>query len=572
MSKLCVRCVDDEESLQISLEYASSSGASRTYNACRPKKENIGNTLSRLAQNINKHLNKKKKKRENGTEQPEVLLDLYQSDGVTKILPTESAENALRCGNIINISDKKYTVDVNPPNCRGIIIPQSVMVGFPLFPKLDLEFSSLDDSEYLWEKIKYEATEHSGAQTGKPKKPDPAKIIDRQEISRNFSYMPTNDDIGYHLAFTCTPKSGDRVGKPFTAESKFDVTTGPGVCPFETRHLYTQKKTQLGEIRVITYNILADIYADQDFSRDVLYPYCPPYALAIDYRKHLLIKEIQGYNSDIICLQEVDTKVFCSDLLTAMEATGFDGLFKEKGGEVREGSAIFFRRDRFRLVSEYHEELKNLLETNAICKDIVKKTYSCPALKEVLQTRTTILHVVALEPVDEPGRILLVANTHLYFHPDAAHIRMIQVLVAIRYIESLLQQYRKQKPSLIFCGDFNSTPQKAIYEFMTTKTVREDNLDWKSGGDDQFVADMNFSHSLNMDSGCGIVPYTNYTSGFHGHLDYIYYDTDNFEVSQVIPPPDHKDVEFHTALPSIVFPSDHIAQICDLKLKTSSHL
>ena len=87
------------------------------------------------------------------------------------------------------------------------------------------------------------------------------------------------------------------------------------------------------------------------------------------------------------------------------------------------------------------------------------------------------------------------------------------------------------------------------------------------GGDEQFAEGMNFSHNLNIGSGCGKVEYTNYTSGFHGHLDYIYYDRDTFDVAQVIPAPDHKDVEFHTALPSIVFPSDHIAQICDLKWK-----
>lgn len=82
-----------------------------------------------------------------------------------------------------------------------------------------------------------------------------------------------------------------------------------------------------------------------------------------------------------------------------------------------------------------------------------------------------------------------------------------------------------------------------------------------------FVPEMNFSHSMNIGSGCGTPAYSNYTSGFNGHLDYVYYDKDSFDVNQVIPPPDHKDVEFHTALPSIVFPSDHIAQICDLKYK-----
>jgi hypothetical protein len=37
------------------------------------------------------------------------------------------------------------------------------------------------------------------------------------------------------------------------------------------------------------------------------------------------------------------------------------------------------------------------------------------------------------------------------------------------------------------------------------------------------------------------------------------------EVTQIIHNPEHSEVEQHIALPSVVFPSDHIAQICDLK-------
>ena len=46
--------------------------------------------------------------------------------------------------------------------------------------------------------------------------------------------------------------------------------------------------------RVVTYNILADLYADSDYTRKVLHPYCPAYALAIDYRKQLILKELIG--------------------------------------------------------------------------------------------------------------------------------------------------------------------------------------------------------------------------------------------------------------------------------------
>jgi hypothetical protein len=44
----------------------------------------------------------------------------------------------------------------------------------------------------------------------------------------------------------------------------------------------------------VSYNILADLYADSEVSRTQLYPYCPPYALSIDYRKQLVLKELLG--------------------------------------------------------------------------------------------------------------------------------------------------------------------------------------------------------------------------------------------------------------------------------------
>lgn len=58
--------------------------------------------------------------------------------------------------------------------------------------------------------------------------------------------------------------------------------------------------------------------------------------------------------------------------------------------------------------------------------------------------------------------------------------------------------------------------------------------------------------------------YTNYTPNFHDMLDYIFVDSKNLAVKQVVPMPTHEEVTLHTALPSVVFPSDHIALICDL--------
>lgn len=78
------------------------------------------------------------------------------------------------------------------------------------------------------------------------------------------------------------------------------------MCLFDNRHAFTAKVTDWPTVRVVSYNILADIYAQTDLSKTVLYPYCAPYALQLDYRQNLIKKELAGYNSDIICLQEVD--------------------------------------------------------------------------------------------------------------------------------------------------------------------------------------------------------------------------------------------------------------------------
>ena len=84
------------------------------------------------------------------------------------------------------------------------------------------------------------------------------------------------------------------------------VEAGPGACTFDNRHMFTVKETEWPSVRVVSYNILADVYAQTELSKNVLYPYCAPYALQLDYRQNLIKKELAGYHADIICLQEVD--------------------------------------------------------------------------------------------------------------------------------------------------------------------------------------------------------------------------------------------------------------------------
>lgn len=119
-------------------------------------------------------------------------------------------------------------------------------------------------------------------------------------------YVPSNQDIGCRLKLVCTPKDGARSGLSKELVSVGAVEAGPGACTFDNRHMYTAKGTAWPSVRVVSYNILADVYAQTELSKTVLYPYCAPYALQLDYRQNLIKKELSGYNADLVCLQEVD--------------------------------------------------------------------------------------------------------------------------------------------------------------------------------------------------------------------------------------------------------------------------
>lgn len=64
----------------------------------------------------------------------------------------------------------------------------------------------------------------------------------------------------------------------------------------------------------------------------------------------------------------------------------------------------------------------------------------------------------------------------------------------------------------------------------------------------------------------GYPQYTNYTGGFKDLLDYIFIETEYLHAVHVAPFPTVEVLSEHTALPSVVFPSDHLAVAVDVRL------
>lgn len=297
-------------------------------------------------------------------------------------------------------------------------------------------------------------------------------------------YLVQSCDVGHQLKVVCTPRNGSRTGPSVQCISKCSVEAGPGYCLFEPRHLYTQMRLPNHQFRVVTYNLLADLYADSDYSRTELFPYCPPYALAIDYRKQLFMKEILGYNGDIICLQEVDSKIFELDLVPFLRMSNYVGTFKPKGSTA-EGLATFFNSEKFSLIKNYGINIGENISTLDIFEDLWKKIQDNTNLVKRITERSTAVQVTTLRAIDS-NKILIIANTHLYFHPDADHIRLLQLAFSMKFVEYVRNETKQEllvdesDISIIFCGDFNSVPECGIFKLMTQQFVEENYIDFQS--------------------------------------------------------------------------------------------
>lgn len=284
--------------------------------------------------------------------------------------------------------------------------------------------------------------------------------------------------------FVCTPKNDAKIGPSAEIISNCVIEAGPGCNAFEEKQKFTPTRLPNSQFRVVSYNLLADYYADSEKSRKELFPYCPPYALAIDYRKLLFIREIRGYHADICCLQEVDSKTFELDLKLCLGNDGMEGILQKKGG-TSEGVATFYHRDKFSLVQSYGFNLSKTMNTQPYFKELYEKIESNAKLCERMLSLSTALQVNVLR-AKENGQYLVVANTHLYFHPDADHIRLLQIGFFMLYVkhiyESIMAELNlhEQQISIIFCGDFNSVPESGIYKLMTEKSVPSDFIDFQS--------------------------------------------------------------------------------------------
>ena len=128
-------------------------------------------------------------------------------------------------------------------------------------------------------------------------------------------------------------------------------------------------RQQRGKFTVLTYNILADLYATHE-----AFPTTPSWALKWQFRRQNLLKELVKYDADILCLQEMQSTHYVEDVQPELDRRGYDSIFKQKtmsemftmaGDYAMDGCATFYKRSRFSLVKKYEVEFNKAAQSYA---------------------------------------------------------------------------------------------------------------------------------------------------------------------------------------------------------------
>lgn len=504
---------------------------------------------------------------------------------------------------LIALGKFKLPVQYNVPTVTSITPPPVMMVGFPaLCSGISTMFCGAS-IELLYE---WGVVDKKGKET---------------TLSREQVFFPTKDLLGTSLFFRCRPNAD---GALWTAVDTPKVTMPP--AGFEKpmpRWVHTQTPLAAPQLRVVSYNILHDAFCTSNFAKKKLYPFASEAVLDLNNRRARISQELRSYNADIICLQECGRDVFDRFYSSVLRSMGYNASFLCKTGNVREGLVIAARSERFHFVTAQDIPLQQRALDAPEHEQLAKEIEAHPHFADAMERVTSVGFVVVVED-KHTGQKVIVANTHLFYHPNGCHIRALQAYLLARKVDSVRRQFGGHLP-VVMCGDFNFTRTTGGYRLMTTGAVEPDNTCWEKGykfwwGVDKGLgidveaaaaadaevespppnsdqpatpAASGASGSPQGRPGIEVVPpaevyaphlslpesmrfidthaddptikWTNYSLTFKEIIDHIFVSPD-VKVLRTVPLPTEAEVSADVAIPSAMFPSDHVAIVADIEL------
>lgn len=322
---------------------------------------------------------------------------------------------------------------------------------------------------------------------------------------------------------------------------------------------------------VLQYNTLCQHYATPK-----MYRYTPSWALAWEYRKNKLKDQILSYNCDIFCLQEVEAKTYEEYWSPLLQKNGYTGLFHaktrakllaNKDSKKVDGCCVFFKNSKFKLIKFENVDFSTTWMKHSKfqrTEDFLNRAMN----KDNVALITKLQHL-------QTGEMVWCVTTHLHWDPKFNDVKTFQVGVLLDHLQSLIKEDNPRqdikKVPMILCGDFNSYVNSAVYELLSTGSVK--NHPDGIAKDYGYMSQGNFSHQLALSSSyscIGELPFTNFTPSFVDVIDYIWYSSNALRVRGLLGKVDEDYVSKFIGFPNEQFPSDHLPLITKFEFLKNS--
>ena len=279
-----VQSIKSSPSLVIQLNYTLED-KNRLFTFERLKTEPLFKCLQRIENNINKsgrRICSKTAKQKSDSKTISVVhnLKLVNSKG-DEIDAAQSNKAAWTEDNILFINEDAFCVKYNVPKIMECILPDVIMVNFPVYLRMWLVFCLDEDISIEWFVSKCDSTESEWC-----------------HIKSGLDFTPNVSQLDCRLLVRITVKT-NRWSPMVSVQSQNRVRMGPEqyrlnwLCD-RLKHVSStlgNKSQMKNHFTLVTYNILKDRHIHDD-------SYCN-----IQYRIQLVLRELLILRSSIICLQ-----------------------------------------------------------------------------------------------------------------------------------------------------------------------------------------------------------------------------------------------------------------------------
>ncbi|QCD90937.1 CCR4-NOT transcription complex subunit 6 [Vigna unguiculata] len=344
----------------------------------------------------------------------------------------------------------------------------------------------------------------------------------------------------------------------------------------EGSDIHSRSKPDGFRFSLVSYNILAQVYV-----KSSSFPHSPSSSLKWKLRSNTILEVLKDLGADFFCLQEVDE--FESFYKGNMQNLGYSSIYMKRSGQKRDGCGLFYKHDCAELLIEekieYNDLVKSIPDGNSSNdddhtniqtvhvdkqKDVAPKNGSKsntedrgdPNDPRVRLKRDCVGIMAAFKFKDPSRHIVIVANTHLYWDPQWADVKLAQakyLLSRLAKFKTLVSDRYECIPEVIVAGDFNSQPGDTVYQYLVSGNPSS-NLMLNCLEESPPIPLCSVYASTR-----GEPPFTNYTPDFTGTLDYVLFSpSDHIKPISFLELPDSDAADIVGGLPNFSYPSDHL--------------